>query len=167
MVQMRPLYTIRPSAVLLAESNPQLRTAFRSELLYNGFTNLTEVTESRNFVEAVSNQTFDVILLDTGIRNLDPIAATQLIREGKFGLNMRATIMFLSQRTDAGFVLEAREAGMNEFMAKPFSTSAFIKRLINAVERPRSGVGAPAKAAARNQSDASEFDLDAVGVSKR
>ena len=164
---MRPLNTSRSTAVLLAESNPQLRTAFRSELLHHGFSNLTEVTESRNFVEAVSNQTFDVILLDTGIRNLDPIAATQLIREGNFGLNKHAAIMFLSQRTDVGFVMEARSAGMTEFMAKPFSTSAFMKRLIHAVERPRQGAGAPTHTAPKKQNNGAEFDLDAVGVSKR
>ncbi|GIU66058.1 response regulator [Candidatus Phycosocius spiralis] len=164
---MRPLNTVRPTSVLLAESNPQLRTAFRSELLYNGFSNLTEVTESRHFVEAVSNQTFDVILLDTGIRNLDPIAATQLIREGSFGLNKHAAIMFLSQRTDAGFVMEAREAGMTEFMAKPFSTAAFIKRVIHAVERPRSGASVAPHSNAQSPNKLGEIDLDSVGQFRR
>jgi two-component system chemotaxis response regulator CheY len=167
MVHMRPLNAIRPTAVLLAESNPQLRTAFRSELLHHGFSNLTEVTESRNFVEAVSNQTFDLILLDTGIRNLDPIAATQLIREGNFGMNKHAAIIFLSQRTDVGFVMEARSAGMTEFMAKPFSAAAFMKRVIHAVERPRQGAAAPMRSASKVQNNSPEFDLDAVGISKR
>jgi DNA-binding response OmpR family regulator len=166
MVHMRPLHAIRPTAVLLAESNPQLRTAVRSELLHHGFSNLTEVTESRNFVEAVSNQTFDVILLDTGIRNLDPIAATQLIREGKLGMNKHAAIIFLSQRTDVGFVMEARSAGMTEFMAKPFSAAAFMKRLIHAAERPRQAATAPARPAPKLQNNSAEFDLDAIAQSE-
>lgn len=134
---MRPSSRNRAVSVLLAEFNPQFRSAIRSILLYHQFSKITEVTDSKSFIDANRASSFDVILLDSSIPNLDAIAVTRFIRSGKLGVNRAAVIILLSHRSDLTFVYEAREAGVTEIIAKPFSSAALMARISNALEKPR------------------------------
>lgn len=127
----------KATTILLAESNPQIRSAVRSILLHNEFRNITEASDYKSFIEIPRTTSFGLILLDSGMANLDPVAVTRLIRAGKLGLNRHAAIILLAQRSEVTFVFEAREAGVTEFIAKPFSTAVLMKRLLNAIEKPR------------------------------
>jgi len=134
---MRPSPHSKAASILLAESNPQIRTAVRSILLHHEFSNITEASDSKAFIESVRTTSYGVILLDSGIANLDAIAVTRFIRSGKLGLNRTAAIILMAHRSDMTFVYEAREAGVTEFVAKPFSCAVLMTRLIAALEKPR------------------------------
>ena len=134
---MRPSPQNRAVSILLAEYNPQFRSAIRSILLYQQFSKITEVCDSKSFIDAVRTSSFDVILLDSSIPNLDAIAVTRFIRSGKLGVNPEVVIILLSHRSDMTFIYEAREAGVTEIVAKPFSSAALMARLTNALEKPR------------------------------
>jgi DNA-binding response OmpR family regulator len=136
-VAMRPSSRNRAVSVLLAEFNPQFRSAIRSILLYHQFSKITEVTDSKSFIDANRASSFDVILLDSSIPNLDAIAVTRFIRSGKLGVNRASVIILLSHRSDLTFVYESREAGVTEIIAKPFSSAALMARISNALEKPR------------------------------
>lgn len=134
---MRRIPQFKATTILLAESNPQIRSAVRSILLHNEFRNITEASDYKSFIEIVRTTPFGLILLDSGMANLDPLAVTRFIRAGKLGLSRNAAIILLAQRSEVTFVVEARAAGVTEFIAKPFSTAVLMKRLINALEKPR------------------------------
>jgi len=136
-VAMRQSSQNRATSILLAEFNPQFRSAVRSILLYHQFSKITEVTDSKSFIDANRASSFDVILLDSSIPNLDAIAVTRFIRSGKLGVNRAAVIILLSHRSDLTFVYEAREAGVTEIVAKPFSSAALMARLTNSLDKPR------------------------------
>jgi DNA-binding response OmpR family regulator len=46
-------------------------------------------------------------------------------------------VIMVSSYADPEKVREARDAGMTEFVAKPFTISSICSRLISAIERPR------------------------------
>lgn len=134
---MRPSPQTRMATILLAESNPQMRSAIRSILLYHKFHQITEAYDTKSFMEAVRSVPFSAILLDSGIPNLDALAITRFIRAGRLGANRTSGIMLLSLRSDLPYVFEAREAGVTEFIAKPFSTASLMTRLVSMLEKPR------------------------------
>ena len=134
---MRPSPQSKAAPILLAESNPQIRSAVRSILLHYGFSNINEVSESKAFIDAVRSTPYRAIMLDSGIPNLDSIAITRLIRSGKLGVNRMSALILLATRSDMTFVYEAREAGVTELVAKPFSSSVLLTRLVAALEKPR------------------------------
>ena len=101
---MRQTSQNRATSILLAEFNPQFRSAVRSILLYHQFSKITEVTDSKSFIDANRASSFDVILLDSSIPNLDAIAVTRFIRSGKLGVNRASVIILLSHRSDLTFV---------------------------------------------------------------
>lgn len=127
----------RAVSILLAEFNPQFRSAVRSILLYHQFSKITEVSDSKNFIDVNRTGSFDVILLDSSIPNLDAISVTRFIRSGKLGVNRAAVIILLSHRSDLTFIYEARDAGVTEIVAKPFSSAALMARLTNSLDKPR------------------------------
>lgn len=134
---MRPSPQSRATSILLAETNPQIRSAVRSILLHYQFSNVTEAADSKIFMDSIRSVPFGVILLDSGISNLDAIAVTRFIRSGRLGINRTAIIILLAHRSDKTFVYEAREAGVTELVVKPFSSSVLMTRLVNALEKPR------------------------------
>lgn len=134
---MRPSPQSRASSILLAESNPQIRTAVRSILLHYEFSNITEVSDSKAFIDTARAASYGAILLDSGMPNLDAVAVTRFIRSGKLGINRTSVIILLAHRSDMTFVYEAREAGVTEFVAKPFSSAVLMARLVTALEKPR------------------------------
>ncbi|MFN9613354.1 MAG: response regulator, partial [Hyphomonadaceae bacterium] len=82
---MRPSPQSRATSILLAESNPQIRTAVRSILLHYEFSNITEASDSKAFIDTARTASYGAILLDSGIPNLDAVAVTRFIRSGKLG----------------------------------------------------------------------------------
>jgi CheY-like chemotaxis protein len=105
--------------------------------LYQQFSKITQVSLSKDFIDVVRASSFDVILLDSSITNLDAIAVTLFTRSGKLGVNRAVVIILLAHRSDMTFIYEARVAGVTEIVAKPFSSSALMARLTNAREKPR------------------------------
>lgn len=136
-VPIRPSSENRAVSILLAEFNPQFRSAVQSILLYEHFSKITEVSDSKSFIDAVRSNSFEVILLDSSIPNLDAIAVTRFIRSGKLGVNPAVVIILLSHRSDMTFIYEAREAGVGEIVAKPLSSAVLMARLTSSLDKPR------------------------------
>jgi DNA-binding response OmpR family regulator len=159
-VPMRPSPQSRATSILLAESNPQIRTAVRSILLHYEFSNITEASDSKAFIDTARTASYGAILLDSGIPNLDAVAVTRFIRSGKLGINRTAIIILLAHRSDMTFVYEAREAGVTEFVAKPFSSSVLMTRLVNALKKPRAFITSEAYTGPCRRTGREEPDIE-------
>jgi CheY-like chemotaxis protein len=84
---------------------------------------------------------FDLVLMDVHMPGLDGNAATRLIR-GELGLRSLPVVAL----TASGLVAErqgAFEAGMNDFIGKPFDAERLVRTVVRGVER---GLGRQAAA---------------------
>ena len=75
------------------------------------------VGNGRAAVEAVKRETFDLILMDNQMPELSGIEATRIIR----GLGFNLPIVAVTASTHAADRDLLLSAGMNEFVAKPFT----------------------------------------------
>jgi PleD family two-component response regulator len=73
----------------------------------------------------------DLIICDLRMLPLDGIEFTRLVRNAKDIRNRAVPIIMLTGHSDMGSVLEALEAGVSDFLAKPVS----ISRLRGRIER--------------------------------
>ncbi|MFN9613870.1 MAG: hypothetical protein ACK569_15455, partial [Hyphomonadaceae bacterium] len=69
-------------------------------------------------------------------------------------------IILLAHRSDMTFVYEAREAGVTEFVAKPFSSSVLMTRLVNALKKPRAFITSEAYTGPCRRTGREEPDIE-------
>jgi signal transduction histidine kinase/DNA-binding response OmpR family regulator len=122
----------RPMRILLAEDNAVNQLVALRILEERGHTVVVAV-DGREAVAAVEREAFDVILMDVQMPELDGLEATALIRKAEAGTGRHVPIVALT----AHAMREDRErclnAGMDEYLAKPFKAGDLfdtIERLL-------------------------------------
>lgn len=107
---------------LLAEDNMINREILQQQLLNLGFM-VEAVTNGKEAVQATEKSTFDIILLDCEMPEMDGFQATKAIR--KNGKDI--PILALTGHSSEDIRLLALRAGMNEFVTKPLETEALAE----------------------------------------
>ena len=112
--------------VLVAEDHPTNRAVVALILEPLGV-QLTMVEDGRQAVEAVERESFDLILMDIQMPVMDGLTAAREIRDLESALGLpRTRIVALSANAMPEHIAEAREAGMDEHLAKPIRPEALI-----------------------------------------
>ncbi|MFK5970915.1 MAG: ATP-binding protein [Candidatus Marithrix sp.] len=116
--------------ILMAEDNPvnQDVTVYMLELIG---AKVTVVEDGNLVVEALSKQTFDIILMDCHMPNMDGFDATRNVRKYENNHPTRKTVPIIAVTANA--MIGDREnclaAGMNDFISKPFKKQALYNIL--------------------------------------
>ena len=100
--------------------------------LYEEFTSV-QAANGMEALEKTKADNFDVIVLDVGLPDLDGREICRLMRQK----GVSAPIIMLTGHTEMNRVVEARDAGVHEFLAKPLSAKGLYSRIRSILERPR------------------------------
>ena len=79
----------------------------------------------------------DVIIVDWHMQPLDGLDFVRLVRNAKDSFNPYVPIIMLTGYTEYRRVAEARDAGINEFLAKPISPRDLYLRIASIIDHPR------------------------------
>ena len=79
----------------------------------------------------------DIVITDWAMEPLDGLDFVRLVRKGADSPNPYVPIILLTGHTEMHRVLEARDSGVNEILAKPISIKALYSRLVSIIETPR------------------------------
>ncbi len=114
--------------VLLAEDNPVSQNLIRKVLEKGGY-EVTVVSNGRMAVHAVSETSFDLVLMDIQMPEMDGLTATKLIRrdEERYGKHLPVFAMTAHAYKEAEHL--CRESGMDGYLTKPISGSKLTKIL--------------------------------------
>lgn len=80
---------------------------------------------------------FDLVLSDLMMPEVDGFMLLRWVRASSQSPDRFMPIAMISGAADSGFVAKARDLGVNEFIAKPFSTQAVWDRLMGIIYKPR------------------------------
>ena len=80
---------------------------------------------------------FDIIISEQFMLPLDGLDLTRMIRNSKDSPNPSIPILMITSAPSMKDVVEARDAGVTEYMVMPFSVTAFCRRLVAIIEQPR------------------------------
>lgn len=133
--------------VLLVDDNATNRLV-GSQLLAAAGHEVTLAAGGHEAAEAASKRSFDVILMDISMPEVDGLEATRIIR-AQSKLNQDTPIIALTAHAVAGDRERFLAAGMNDYLSKPFRLADLEARLSGVQRRVRDGsdVAADAKAA--------------------
>ena len=114
--------TLRPDKVriLLTEDNPVNQKVAQAMLRKIGI-QADVVANGQEAVNALNTHPYDLVLMDCQMPEMDGFEATRRIREqGSKALNPRIPIIAMTAATMQGDREKCIQAGMNDFIAKPF-----------------------------------------------
>jgi signal transduction histidine kinase len=110
--------------ILLAEDNPMNQRMFVEILRHAGY-QVDCVADGIAAVERAAAASYDLILMDVEMPNLDGVGAAERIRAGS-GRSSAAPIIALTANEGPEYVQRYRAAGMSEVVTKPISVQALI-----------------------------------------
>ncbi len=123
--------TLRPDKIriLLAEDNPVNQKVAQAMLKKMGF-QVDVVANGREAVNALNTHPYDLVLMDCQMPEMDGFEATRCIRQqGSKALNPHIPIIALTAATMQGDREKCIQAGMNDFIAKPFQQKELAEML--------------------------------------
>jgi DNA-binding response OmpR family regulator len=129
--------------VLILEDNVHMSTILRTILQGFGVRTITETRDAADAFEIMRNASPDLALVDYMLGDVDGLEFTRLIRTATDSPNKYLPIIMVSGHTDRTRVMEAINAGVNEYLAKPVRPVDLYNRLVSMIERPRRFVKAP------------------------
>lgn len=135
-------------SLLIVEDNDASRRLVMELLRAAGFTNLSFARDAEEAIEHIQTQGPDLLLLDWGLPGMSGIELVSHIRQAALKPdprfpNPQLPIVMLTARQRVFDVTVASNAGINEFVVKPFSTSTLLKAISSALVKKRQFVATP------------------------
>jgi two-component system chemotaxis response regulator CheY len=123
--------------ILVVDDNVHMRKLVITILQAFGVTDITEAADGEKAWHLMREINPDVIILDWVMDGMSGIGLVKMIRSHPQSPNAFVPVIMLTGYTQAERVEEARDAGVNEFLAKPVSVSTMMARLLSVIEHPR------------------------------
>ncbi|WP_316859882.1 response regulator [uncultured Cohaesibacter sp.] len=127
---------------LIVEDNTHMRRVIRT--LINGFgaREVTEAEDGAAGLELFQTTSPDIVITDWYMPIFSGIELTRMMRSRESSSNPTVPIIMLTGHSEKRKVIEARDAGITEFLCKPISAKALYARVANCLINPRSFVRA-------------------------
>ncbi len=140
-------YKLDRFSVLLVEDNSYIRSLLHTALKALGVGTVTtarEGGEAIEFMKLVSTNpmkagvmSIDLIFSNWQMSPVDGSMFLRWVRRHKESTDRFLPFIMITGYADADKVAEARELGVTEMLAKPFSVESISQRLLQVIDRPR------------------------------
>ena len=128
---------LREIKVLVVDDNRHMRYIVKTILHALGCTDIRDSSDAAAAFKELRGIPPDLIIVDWKMEPLDGLDFTRLVRTAKDSPNPYIPIIMLSAHTEHRRVAEARDAGVNEFLAKPISVQSLARRIESIINHPR------------------------------
>ncbi len=123
--------------ILVVDDNQHMRKLVITILQAFGALQIFEAADGERAWTLLREAGPDVVLLDWQMDGMNGLEFARLVRTSPNSPNPFVPLIMLTGHTHVDHVRQARDAGVNEFLAKPVSVKAVLTRLISVIENPR------------------------------
>jgi DNA-binding NtrC family response regulator len=120
-----------PPHILVVDDEPDICDLMRHQLEAEGYIVTTAAT-AHDALERIVSQTYDLMLTDVTMPEMDGIALCQKVAGVRPGL----PIVLITGRSDTQTVTRALRVGVRDFLTKPLESGALIASVTHLVGRP-------------------------------
>jgi two-component system, chemotaxis family, chemotaxis protein CheY len=85
----------------------------------------------------------DIIICDLNMDPIDGLEFTKMLRTANDSPGAFIPVIMMTGHTERSKVTAARDAGINELVAKPISAKTLLERIVSVIDRPRPFVKSP------------------------
>jgi two-component system, chemotaxis family, chemotaxis protein CheY len=130
-------YRFERLSVLVVDDNVHMRKLVATILHAFGIVQIHEAESGDGAWTTLREANPDVVVLDWVMEGMSGIELVKMIRTSPASPNPLVPVIMLTGHTSTEHVREARDAGINEFIAKPISVNTMMSRLRAVIEHPR------------------------------
>ena len=128
--------------VLIADPDERIRTIIKDALANTGFEKIYPVSNGEAAIKQLRKHNIDILITDWRMKPVDGIKLIDYIRNDSKSLNPYLPIIMLTGKAEFVDISTARDAGVTEFLVKPFTAKALYERIAIAIESPRNFISA-------------------------
>ena len=137
-------YDFSRLSVLIVDDSVHIRRLVRAILHAFGCRDIFDAPTGKRALKELRGNQIDVVILDWMMEPMDGIQLTKIIRAGDGSIpNPYIPIIMLTGHTTVNCIVEAREAGVTEYLAKPITAKGLMAQLQMVIARPRPFVRTP------------------------
>ena len=118
--------------ILIVDDAAFMRKVIRDTLTKSGYTDLHEAVDGADAVEKYAELKPDLVLMDITMPNMDGLEALKAIR----AKDSNANVVMCSAMGQEAMVMEAVQAGIKDFIVKPFKSDRLLKAVTSIVGNP-------------------------------
>ena len=130
-------YQMHKISVLVVEDNLPMLEITKSLLLTFGVGHVITAQNGEIGFKRFCELNPDIIIADWMMKPVDGISLTSIIRNDPHSPNPYVPVILMTGFSEKRRVFQARDAGVTEFLVKPFNARDLYKRLVQVIERPR------------------------------
>ncbi len=128
--------------VLIVDDHAMIRRLLGQIMFELGIGDFQTAENGENALQVMETFCPDVVLVDQFMEPMDGLGLTKAIRSGMTPCHAMVPIIMVSAETSRDVIENARDAGVNEFLAKPLTIETVLKRLQAVIKNPRQFVTA-------------------------
>jgi len=129
--------TYDKSPILICDPSPHMANIIAGMARTLGLRNIFEAYDMRAARSALSLRRFGLVLLNDYLGKDDTIALLRALRADPDHINRTVSVIMMSSAPDKDLIAAARDAGVNEFLRKPFAVNHLQSRLTALEAHPR------------------------------
>ncbi len=122
---------------LVVDGNDFMRSIIRRLLSAFEVNEARDVGDGAAAMKVLQSYAADIIITDWEMRPLNGIEFTKMLRRGEDGHNSYLPIIMASGYGEMQRIIKARDAGVNEYVVKPFSAATLFNRILAVTDKPR------------------------------
>ena len=127
----------RELKILVIDDSRDMQLIIKSILHELGVKYIRVVSDAALGFQELQSFPADLIIVDWYMEPLDGLDFVRLVRKAKDSRNPYVPIIMLTGFTEHHRVAEARDAGVNEYLAKPVSVQSVAARIASLIDNPR------------------------------
>lgn len=128
--------------ILVVEDDGMMSKLIRDMLMVMKFKDITITHNGREALSALAKREFELVICDWKMQHMDGIEFTKAVRNKMQPPTRFVPIIMLTGKGEKHDVEVARDAGITEYLVKPFNAEGLYNRIKMVVEKPRQFVAA-------------------------
>lgn len=130
-------FDFKKLTILVVEDTAPMRKLITSVLETLGVGRVYTAENGERGFEIFKRENPDIVIADWHMEPMSGIELTREIRSSTLSPNRMAPIVLVTGYSALNRVSEARDAGVTEFLIKPFSANDLAKRIAYVINKPR------------------------------
>lgn len=132
-----PSEQITKSGILIIDPQANMAALVAGMLRSLGRRDIREVNDASQAQQELRRRPFELVIIDDGLVKPDAVEIVRRLRVDAESLNRLAPVIMMSAAPDAARIAAARDAGVTEFLRKPFAANHLKSRLDSIAANPR------------------------------